>query len=527
MTKLIIIDDEPKVRKALRTILLSLDLQIEIAGEAETAFEGLRLIEECEPDLIFLDLVIPEMNGLDMIAHMQKNHHEVQVVIVSGHDDFAYAQQALRYNVVDYILKPFDRTDISRALDKAIRRLHSVAYLNEMESTADQKKREETLNARERIGQKIYRGEKLTENEQAFYPVYPDTEYWSAHLLAVRNYYSDLQVKYSGDQELVSYVTCNFIEEILVSSNVPHIFGSVVKNNRLVFWLLTPWNALSIDKLRDIAEAMKKIVKIDSIILKDESSVPKRDLSDSIHQLERRFLNMDISWFTSAPAIIAIRHESLRPVTDEMLSEISGLLQNIQLFIDHGMPDQALAALKEKFAYWLDKKFMTCQFVFLLYSSLLKNDSLNEYDALMFCLKAQMDAVTLLDVLLDQIKQISRNSHYDQRLTSRKERTIAIRKYIELNYSEALSLTGLARKFYVSKEYLASSFKEEIGITIHQYIQSTRLKKAIELLSEQEYRISDVALRVGYDNYSYFDKLFRKKYGLTPSEYRSKILKMC
>ena len=90
-----------------------------------------------------------------------------------------------------------------------------------------------------------------------------------------------------------------------------------------------------------------------------------------------------------------------------------------------------------------------------------------------------------------------------------------------------MSLTELARTFFVSKEYMASSFKSEIGVTINQYIQHFRLQKAAELLEERSFRISDVALRVGFDNYSYFDKLFRKKYGHTPSEYRSKILNMC
>ena len=78
MIKLIIVEDEPKVKKALRTILASLDLQIEIAGEAENAFDGLRLIEEMKPDLILLDLAIPGMNGLDMIEHMQKVNTSVK-----------------------------------------------------------------------------------------------------------------------------------------------------------------------------------------------------------------------------------------------------------------------------------------------------------------------------------------------------------------------------------------------------------------------------------------------------------------
>ncbi|WP_274655313.1 response regulator [Paenibacillus humicola] len=527
--KLIIIEDEPKVRKALRSILAALDEPIEIAGEAENALEGLRLIEESEPDLMLLDLAIPGMHGLELIAHMQTNRHECQVVIISGHDSFAFAQQALRYNVVDYILKPFDKKDLSRALDKAIQRMHSAAFLNEAEYAAIRHKREETSKARARIIRKIYNGEKLTVNEQARYPFYLNTECWSAHLVVVRNYFSDLQEKYNGDLELVEYVLCNFFEEILQSSSIPYIFGPAGNNCRLVFWLLTPCNALSKNKLCEIAGVMKKMVKIDCMILREGSILTKNEFSVAIHQLEHRLLHIDLSQFEPDPAVIDVGQAISSPLTDEKLSELSRLLHNIQLFIDYGMHEQAAAALQERFACWLNNKLLTCQFVYLLFSSLVHSDSdaLHEEDPLTLCLKAQLNACFLLDRLLARLKNIGENSDCAKRPATRKERAAAVQTYIELNYSEALSLTGLAQTFFVSKEYLASSFKDETGATIHQYIQNIRLQKATELLREQEYRISDVAQRVGYDNYSYFDKLFRKKYGHTPSEYRSKILNLC
>ena len=115
---------------------------------------------------------------------------------------------------------------------------------------------------------------------------------------------------------------------------------------------------------------------------------------------------MDLSRLAQAPAIIAVRREFQRPVTDEMLSEITRLLQNIQLFIEYGMPDQATVALKERFAGWIDKKYVTCQFAGLFISSLMRSDSLNEDDPLTLCLRAQFDPGTLLDQLLARVKEI-------------------------------------------------------------------------------------------------------------------------
>src|SRR5665647_2614462 len=111
MIKVLIIEDEPKVRKALQTLLALSDYAIEIVGEGETGIKGLKLIEDLNPDLIFLDIVMPEMDGLEVLAHLQRKQEYRQVIIVSGFDDFNYAKQAISFNVIDYILKPFDQDD--------------------------------------------------------------------------------------------------------------------------------------------------------------------------------------------------------------------------------------------------------------------------------------------------------------------------------------------------------------------------------------------------------------------------------
>lgn len=86
-----------------------------------------------------------------------------------------------------------------------------------------------------------------------------------------------------------------------------------------------------------------------------------------------------------------------------------------------------------------------------------------------------------------------------------------------------LSLRELSEQVYLTPSYLSSLFSKTMGMTVGQYITSARIKKACELLKDPEYKLYQVAELVGYDDPKYFTRLFKKKTGMTPSEYRDKL----
>mgnify|MGYP001256742117 CR=1 FL=1 len=114
MLKCIIVDDEQKSRNNLRDLLLEY-CQIEIAGEASSAFEALRLIKKEEPDLLFLDIEMPGGSGFDLLKSLQNQNFEV--IFVTAFDK--YGIQAIKFCAIDYILKPIDIFELSKAVEKA------------------------------------------------------------------------------------------------------------------------------------------------------------------------------------------------------------------------------------------------------------------------------------------------------------------------------------------------------------------------------------------------------------------------
>ncbi|NLO85135.1 MAG: helix-turn-helix domain-containing protein [Clostridiales bacterium] len=123
MFKVLIIDDEMPIHVALQSLIDWENLHAHEPYSAYNGKEALELMERLNPDIVFVDMNMPVMNGKDFLASASGLYPESQFIVISGYDDFEYAHAAIKYNVVDYLLKPLDRDEIMKALKVAIDRL--------------------------------------------------------------------------------------------------------------------------------------------------------------------------------------------------------------------------------------------------------------------------------------------------------------------------------------------------------------------------------------------------------------------
>jgi len=132
MVTAIIIDDEAKGRMALRQKLKDYCPAVRVEGEAEDGEEGLRLIEEVQPDIVFLDIEMPRLNGFDMLLQLRrKNFH---LIFTTAYDH--YAIKAIRFAAFDYLLKPVDIEELKAAVEKIIQNGQQVNNGGRLETLA-------------------------------------------------------------------------------------------------------------------------------------------------------------------------------------------------------------------------------------------------------------------------------------------------------------------------------------------------------------------------------------------------------
>lgn len=133
MFKVLLVDDEPFVTKALKMLINWENFGYNICGEASNGEKAIKLIEEEKPDIVITDIRMPKIDGLQLIKYsIEKLNINTKFIILSGYEDFKYAQQAIRYGVKDYLLKPIDEDELVKRLRKLLLELNVAdKHINE------------------------------------------------------------------------------------------------------------------------------------------------------------------------------------------------------------------------------------------------------------------------------------------------------------------------------------------------------------------------------------------------------------
>lgn len=135
MVRMVVIDDEYYIRTGIRDAIDWQSINVEIVGEAEDGEQGLELILAQKPDLVLTDIRMPFMDGLELIEKISDSQIGCGVIVLSGFDEFEYAQAALRHGVLDYLLKPIDKAKLKETVQKAcqtIRNRRSVQHYRQL-----------------------------------------------------------------------------------------------------------------------------------------------------------------------------------------------------------------------------------------------------------------------------------------------------------------------------------------------------------------------------------------------------------
>ena len=116
--RILLVDDEEEVRKGILRKMDWEKLGFQVAGDAENGEEALEKIEQLKPDVVMTDIRMPYMDGLTLTSRIRQKYPSMKVLIFSGYDDFEYAQQAIKLNVTEYILKPVNVEELTEILNR-------------------------------------------------------------------------------------------------------------------------------------------------------------------------------------------------------------------------------------------------------------------------------------------------------------------------------------------------------------------------------------------------------------------------
>ncbi|MFW2491105.1 response regulator transcription factor [Clostridium chromiireducens] len=261
MWKLVVADDEPKIRRGIEKVLDWSRLNIEIVGEAEDGEIAFELIQKKNPDIILLDINMPFLSGLNLLQKLKDINNKSIVIIISGYDDFSYAQKALKFNVFDYILKPVSKKDMEEIIIRAVYKLNE----REKENNYLEWVKEQLYENKDML-QKTFFSEwfnnKLTDEQVLKEIRFFGIEFGKNVGILVIKLIEKLNIEIIGekwDSELLEFAIANLLKDKFKELNSKFIFSDEKHNIVLISKIndMLEWVAVSSTIEADISKYLK------------------------------------------------------------------------------------------------------------------------------------------------------------------------------------------------------------------------------------------------------------------------------
>ncbi len=533
MFKVFLVEDEIVVREGIRNNILWEQHGYIYAGDAQDGEIALPLIRQIQPDLLITDIKMPFMDGLSLIELVRKELPRTKIVIISGYDDFSYAQQAIRLGVDQYLLKPIMKDKMVEILIDLYKKMDAEQQQQEYLARFQREVQEYEVFSRRRFFEQLVTGGlSVTEITEIAKSLGIDVNAPCYNIvlfsLSSAGYGRSMPESYTDTLAVVQ----GNIRQLINSSSMQFLFN----------WNVTTYAVLikgGQDEIEDrTAVCVKQISDCcanagQDVVWHIACGSPVSRLSaipacaaEASRILSYRYLCPDehilmeesIKNFKNKSSLkpdlkkMAIDHEYIRIfLNNGSAEEIDGFIE--QIFQNAGEEARVLPLfcryLTLTFYYVADEYLKTigCSLDSSWSSVLRLNDHASTPE------DERRYAREILEQAISQ--RDSESKKQQSQLT-----TQAI-SFIDEHYSdESISLDRVAKQINISPNYFSAMFSQEIGQTFVEYLTSRRIDEAKRMLRQTDKRSSEIAFGVGYKDPHYFSFVFKKVAGCTPSEYR-------
>lgn len=524
--RIMLLDDEEFVLRGIQKVYNLSEFGFELVGAFSNPLKALEQLDELNPHLIITDVKMPQMDGLEFTREVKQRKPKTEVVILSGYDDFSYAQTAVRIGASDYLLKPIKKDDF-RAM---LRTMHQK--IEEIQSQEDkyQMMRELVKNSYEdlknrfyltvaesgRIDEALFEGMKQHGQpefqDETFLLIKLDTYHFSAledymsafgklsqELATVLSDYGKV-VDFCSDDSLY-FIICDIAQD--QCEDIHDTVLALTETKREEGIDLEVGFSQIHQGVSELFEARNDCVRQ---IFLAEANI---DEMSEANPVQKREINVRMPYREIEELFQLLVMNDQKAIVEEVEAIYEIPDNNIHLlYRDYFSSITFLILLR---MYQLQRKYNSQKDIVVQELLDLKNlrriyPSMTEQKCLVRSLS------------LDMAEEISQ-----QKVAAPSKMIRTTLEYINEHFSENISLQDVADNINISKNYLCDIFKKELGITFINYVTNLRIEKAKEYLANSDMKMYEVSSAVGYNDYAYFSQIFKKHTGTTLSAYRKKV----
>jgi two-component system response regulator YesN len=527
LLKVMVVDDEEIARSFLKMCINWNEIGMEMVCEASSGREALDLIEEYNPEIIFTDIQMPFMDGLEFSRTVAETHPHIRIVILTAHKEFDYAKKGIKIGVSDFLLKPINRAEVLK-----------IALGLKEKIEAERRHWEEFHQIRRQLEEShAYMKEKflldLLENSASMDGImekldyfYPDEvpDYFQATL--VETAHSEAIGHVGEEQRLVLGLrSMDIVKQYFRDDKNVDVFFD--NSRRIVILTKEPEIDLTV-----CGEQIKALV-INRV--KCYASIGIGTGYRDIRLISRSYREaLDALKYS----IVSGRNQVVFFQDDMNLSgqhwDYSGEdIRELGFLVKAGLDEKAVCAAETVFSHVAGSRNFTIEQVRVVSTNII-SAVLNavaemglEYREILGSEKLPYGRIFEIETLagmkefLNELIRNTANSIKSIRTRKCKKIIDDIKAYMRDNLSDFdMSLSSVAHAFYVNPSYLSRIFKQETGQSFTEYLSRIRLEKAVELLSKTDMKAYQVADAVGIKDPFYFSNCFKKFTGLSVNEFK-------
>jgi len=510
--RIVIVEDEEKTRNGLANLIKKLAPHYSVIGTAENGIEGLKLVENTMPDVIISDIIMPEMDGIEMIRNIRDKNYACEIIILSGYAEFGYAKDAINFKVFDYLLKPVTKKILKEMLikveDYIIDKEFALKSSITLASTYEKMMCLETYGNSKYTSRFIAESRLLNEKFVSTLIAFTSMDIVNDELILslhrtirscgfdISNQHYSISPTNKPNTALLMFFSVNIQDFSMFLRRFVDIWCMQQDNRSKP--LIVFDNNIKIEHLprviRDLTEKSKWGIVFSEQNCLSVEQIKKFQISRFVYpdNLETKLFNhLKVRDFFSAQSDLNViftsfsnkiyHYNAIYKALHRIVSGITCMIETIA--------EENINFDKDYLIQMVDN-----------YSHMYKiRDALSR----------------IINNLECQYNNTSSNNFLVKRLLFR----------VEKNYMKPITLGEISEEFKISPKYLGMLFKQETGMDFSTYLRQYRIQKAITIMKTErkQSRIIDIAKCVGIPDEKYFSKVFKEVTGVTPGKYAKNI----
>lgn len=526
--KVLIGDDEYWTREKLKKMIEWEEYNLELLEPAVDGEDVLRKIQENRPDILITDINMPYLNGVELLKILNEKYSDIITFVISGYEDFDYVKETFLAGSINYLVKPVSKIDLVNALSKVL----EIIIQRKSKKQEEERKEIELKKAASLMQDREF-SRLLDKRETPFTPnitMNSNMDFAGMTLMLIKIHnFKELTKQYNYDMNMLSYTLKKKIKD-MIQSETTLIFNHIYRSNEFI---------VVNEKDNSTIENMSKKMLIDFAKITDSPvSIVLSDHSYSIDSIYQAYVQtvalLMTRPFTRKSMIITSKKQNMESeniknhFSDIQKNELINLLksykkQEVKKFVFKNI---GIANCENEQWEYLEVKqtvkrvlnivleYMTMQAAGV--QEIFEMENLVEmFDNVIELLDAEY-LCELMEYAIDNAMSFIQEESADSIKCTIKQAAL----YIDKHYFEVLTLTSLSKQYNVESSYFSRVFRKEMGVNLMLYIAKTRIAHAKEYIQKGNANLTEIAFLVGYDDYTYFNKVFRKLEGKSPRDYK-------